>query len=94
MTQKLDIQVALKVPKPGDGGRCLGRERFYREARQAARMVHPGLAWVLDVGQVDGLDYLVMRYVAGDPAFPISGRHAPRVGRPDPRGGDRDGRGA
>ncbi len=62
---KLEIKVALKIPRPeiiADPGL---RERFYREARYAARLVHPGLAWVIDVGQVDGTDYLVMRYVPG-----------------------------
>jgi hypothetical protein len=64
---KLEIKVALKVPKSGIAADPLAKERFYREARQAARLVHPGLAWVLDVGQVDGTDYLVMRYVPGTP---------------------------
>ncbi len=64
---KLEIKVALKVPKPGIAADVRGRERFYREARHAARLVHPGLAWVLDVAQADGMDYLVMRYVAGTP---------------------------
>ena len=64
---KLEIKVALKVPKPGIAADVRGRERFYREAHHAARLVHPGLAWVLDVAQADGMDYLVMRYVAGTP---------------------------
>ena len=32
-----------------------------------------------------------MRYVAGDPALPVFGRHAAGGRRDDPRGGDRDG---
>ena len=90
---KLEIKVALKIPRPeiiADPGL---RERFYREARYAARLVHPGLAWVIDVGQVDGTDYLVMRYVPGVATLPISGRNAPRERRDDPGRGDRDGRG-
>ena len=64
---KLEIKVALKIPRPRLIGDPRLRERFYREARYAARLVHAGLAWVLDVGQVDGIDYLVMRYVPGTP---------------------------
>ena len=61
--------------------------------RDAARLVHPGLAWVLDVAQADGMDYLVMRYVAGDSVIPLSGQHAPGGRRTDPRSRDRDGGG-
>ncbi len=62
---KLEIKVALKVPRPRLIDNPQLKERFYREARYAARLVHAGLAWVLDVGQVNGTDYLVMRYVPG-----------------------------
>ena len=64
---KLEIKVALKIPRPRLIGDPRLKERFYREARYAARLIHAGLAWVLDVGQVDGTDYLVMRYVPGTP---------------------------
>ena len=67
LDRKLDIRVALKIPRPRMAADPRARERFHREARQAARLVHPGLAWVLDVGQMAGLDYLVMRYVPGTP---------------------------
>ena len=43
------------------------RERFRREARAAARLAHPNLAWALDVNRSDGVNYLAMRYVAGVP---------------------------
>ena len=42
-------------------------DRFYREARAAARLDHPGLCWVLDVGQIGTVPYFVMRYIAGCP---------------------------
>jgi serine/threonine protein kinase len=64
---KLDIKVALKMPRPEILGHPKLRERFYREARAAARLVHPGLCWVIDVGQVEDTHYLVMRYVSGTP---------------------------
>jgi len=38
----------------------------YREAVALARVHHPGLAAVLEVGEVDGLPYLVMELVEGE----------------------------
>jgi serine/threonine protein kinase len=64
---KLEIKVALKIPLPEIIAVARLQERFYREARAAARLVHPGLCWVMDVGQVEGTHYLVMRYVPGTP---------------------------
>lgn len=59
----LDRWVALKVPRPGldnDG-------RFLREARAAAMVRHPGLCPVYDVGHIDGVLYLSMAYIEGQP---------------------------
>src|SRR5207302_2019151 len=64
---KLEIRVALKVPKPEIRDHPQHLERFYREARAAARLDHAGLCWVLDVGQVGETPYLVMRYIEGGP---------------------------
>src|SRR5262249_13321851 len=64
---KLDRQVALKVPHltPADPPERL--ERFQREARAAATFDHPGLCPVYDVGQIDGIHFLTMPYIAGKP---------------------------
>jgi serine/threonine protein kinase len=67
LDRKLDINVAIKIPRPEIFARAEMQPRFYREARAAARLVHPGLCWVMDVGQFEGTHYLVMRYVAGTP---------------------------
>src|SRR5277367_3278876 len=41
------------------------RERFYREARAAGALAHPGIVPVFDVGEHEGVPFLVMEYVTG-----------------------------
>jgi serine/threonine-protein kinase len=41
------------------------RERFYREARAAGALSHPGIVPVFDVGENNGSPYLVMELVQG-----------------------------
>ncbi len=41
------------------------RERFEREARAAARLSHPNIVGVFDVGEEAGRPYIVMEYVQG-----------------------------
>jgi eukaryotic-like serine/threonine-protein kinase len=41
------------------------RERFFREARAAGRLSHPGIVTVYDVGERDGTPFLVMEYIGG-----------------------------
>jgi serine/threonine-protein kinase len=41
------------------------RMRFYREARAAGSLAHPGIVPVFDVGEEEGTPYLVMEYVEG-----------------------------
>jgi len=49
------------------GGMPVGRgERFLREARIAARLQHPGIVSVLDVGEHDGRPYYTAEFIDGD----------------------------
>lgn len=41
------------------------RERFRREAEAAARLVHPFVCAIADMGTAEGVDFLVMPYYAG-----------------------------
>ncbi len=41
------------------------RSRFYREARAAGKLAHPGIVPVFDVGEDDGMPFLVMELVEG-----------------------------
>jgi len=64
---QLERQVALKVPhfSSDDGPDIL--DRFLREAKAAATLHHPNLCAVHDVGQIDGVHYLTMAYIEGQP---------------------------
>jgi eukaryotic-like serine/threonine-protein kinase len=41
------------------------RERFYREARAAGGLAHPGIVPVFDVGEHEGVPFLVMEFISG-----------------------------
>jgi serine/threonine protein kinase len=60
--------VALKTIRPEILSGHLGgelRERFYREARAAGALAHPGIVPVFDVGEHDGTPFLVMEFING-----------------------------
>ena len=42
-------------------------QRFYQEAEKTGRLSHPNIVTVYDVGDQDGLPYIVMEYVDGEP---------------------------
>ena len=41
------------------------RQRFYREARAAGALTHPGIVPVFDMGEYEGMPFLVMEFVNG-----------------------------
>ena len=57
--------VAIKVIGAAYGGHPEMRRRFEGEARLAARLDHPRIGAVFDVGHEDGLDYFVMEFIEG-----------------------------
>jgi dienelactone hydrolase/predicted Ser/Thr protein kinase len=63
--ERLGRDVAIKVVSPGLLIDEASRRRFRQEARALARLSHPNIAAVYDVGEQDGTDYLVMEYVPG-----------------------------
>jgi tetratricopeptide (TPR) repeat protein/ribosomal protein S27E len=62
---KLQRLVAVKVPRHGGGGTEKERQRFLREARNASRLHHPGIVPIFDLGESDGLVYIVSEFVDG-----------------------------
>lgn len=55
----LDRIVALKIPRSGNLPDRQGLERFLREARSAAQLCHPSIVPVHEVGEFEGVAYLV-----------------------------------
>src|SRR5262249_7219585 len=64
---ELDRVVALKLPHPGLLDSPAHRERFYREARAAAQLRHPGIVTVYEVTSLDGTPAIVSQFVDGVP---------------------------
>src|SRR5262245_3293062 len=62
---ELDRTVAVKLPRAGNLAGPQELDRFLREARSAAQLRHPSIVPVPEVGQRDGLPYLVSDFVPG-----------------------------
>jgi serine/threonine protein kinase len=74
---KMSRQCAIKVMSPALLNDAESAARFAREASNAARIIHPNVAAVFDYGESDGVIYLVMEYVDGEPLARILKREAP-----------------
>ena len=63
----LDREVAIKVLRPELSTDSERVTRFFKEARAAARLRHPGIVEVFDVGHCeDGAGYVVMELLRGE----------------------------
>lgn len=62
---RLNRPVAIKVFQIADVGGARFLERFREETRRVAALHHPNVLAIHDYGEVDGIAYLVMEYVAG-----------------------------
>jgi Protein kinase domain len=76
---RLERRVALKRLRPG--AKEVERRRFMAEGRAVARLHHPGVVAVHEVGEVEGQPYLVMDLVEGQSLAERIQRHGPP--RPD-----------
>ncbi len=62
---ELDRTVAVKVPRAGNLAGPQEMDRFLREARSVAQLRHPSIVTVHEVGQSEGVPYLVSDFVQG-----------------------------
>jgi formylglycine-generating enzyme required for sulfatase activity/serine/threonine protein kinase len=74
---ELQRDEALKVPHFERGSDPAVRERFLREARAAAKLDHPNLCPIYDVGVIDGIYFLTMRLLPGKPLSAYSQQPQP-----------------
>jgi eukaryotic-like serine/threonine-protein kinase len=64
--ERLEREVALKILRAGTLGNDAARRRFRKEALALSKLNHPNIATVFDFDTQDGVDFLVMEYVAGE----------------------------
>ncbi|MEP1470939.1 MAG: protein kinase [Halieaceae bacterium] len=61
----LDREVAIKVMDRGSSSDDSFSERFIREARISARLIHPHILQIYDVNSHDGHNYIAMEFLGG-----------------------------
>lgn len=63
--ESLDREVALKVMAPSLAANQEFTDRFLKEGRLAAKLGHPNLVTVYDIGQHNGVYYLAQEFIPG-----------------------------
>src|SRR5262245_55372613 len=75
---RLDRNVALKILPAEFAADAERMQRFTREAKAASALNHPNVATIYDVGESEGLSFIVMEHVEGETLLArISRRMAP-----------------
>src|SRR4030095_10519610 len=63
---RLDRTVAIQILPAGERFDSDRHQRFRREAHAISRLTHPHICTLYDVGEQDGVDFLVMEYLSGE----------------------------
>jgi Tol biopolymer transport system component len=63
---RLDRTVAIKVLPPEFADNAQLRVRFEREAKSISQMNHPNICTIHDVGNAEGVEYLVLEFLEGE----------------------------
>lgn len=75
---KLDRYVALKTMSPMLAGDPSYVQRFYEEARRTAKLEHPNIVTIYDMGQLpNGSLFITMRYIDGETLQELLARERP-----------------
>ncbi len=64
---RLDRPVAIKFLPPQAVADPERKGRFVREAKAASALNHPNIVTIYDIGSADGLDFIAMEQVDGEP---------------------------
>lgn len=75
--QVLDRIVAVKILHAQLAGDEAFLARFQQEAQGAARLSHPNIVSIYDVGEEEGCHYIIMEYVAGETLKSLIQREGP-----------------
>ena len=62
----LDRLVAIKIVHEGSGLGEKAEKRLLREARSAARLDHPNICSVYEIGETNGRPFIAMQFIEGD----------------------------
>ncbi len=62
---RLERTVAIKILPAHLSSNPDSHQRFEQEARSISGLQHPNICVVHDIGSQDGIDFMVMEYVAG-----------------------------
>jgi serine/threonine-protein kinase len=75
--QVLDRDIVIKLLRPGIASNHGTRSRFDRAVQAAARLSHPHIVDVYDVGDHDDMPFIIMEYVQGETLKQIIDQEAP-----------------
>ena len=73
---RLDRTVAIKVMPKHIAARAELRERFEREARAVSGLNHPHICTLFDIGSQNGLHFMVLEHLEGEPLSARIGKGA------------------
>ena len=76
---RLERIVAIKVLPEASVADPVRRARFLQEARSASALNHPNIVMLFDIANENGVDYLVMEYIAGKTLDQTIPRHGMRT---------------
>ncbi|MCB9704839.1 MAG: serine/threonine protein kinase [Myxococcales bacterium] len=63
--EELDREVALKILRTREREGALGRKRMLREAKSLARLSHPNIVTIYEVGEFEGHVFIAMKLIEG-----------------------------
>jgi serine/threonine protein kinase len=65
--EQLERPIALKIIRQDSAADPVARERFWREGRLAARVNHPHICQLYEIGESDGQLFIAMERLEGEP---------------------------